>query len=367
MPFSPDAAVFATGSSHPYVVTTGGLSASMLISRDHVTLVNFSNNDNGYGGGVSVTNGAMLVVDQTSLLQYAAHDGYGGGTIGVDASVLVSYGSMNAGLVTVAHYGGLVEVGPASSLLSTGGAHVDHGSWLGVFGGASYFGENTNTIDGHLVVSGVGSAAGLVMTGGSGVVQVWDHASVSMYAPVSGTLSFEIGHAAALSFTAAGGAANLVTFKGEGGTLTLDGGPAGTIAGFDQSDALVVGNKVTKAVWTAAGGLKLFDGATAVETLAVRGNYAADTFAVTADGLYASRINLLVPAPHSAASGNATLGGSGVQTFEAMAAPATGDLRPAALATGVRFASAPVPPPPAFDLTHTLSDGTTISLVHSPS
>ena len=371
--FSTDAAIFDTGSSHSYTVTTGGLSLSMLVSGDHVYLSNFYNGEGGYGGGILVNNDALVVLGKTSTLDYAQHDGYGGGPIEVGDAELLSYGVMGAGSVLIDDFGALVESGVASSLSSTGGVHVARGGFMGVFASAQYFGGNANTIDGRLTVSGKGSAASLVMASGSGLVQVFDHASMSVFAPLSGTLQFSVGTGAALSFTGSAGATNLVTFVGEGGTLTVNGGPAGTIAGFDPTDALVVGATVTKAVWTAAGGLKLFDGVTPVETLAVRGNYAGDVFSVAADGLYASRITLrvpptLLPAPVtaiSAALGNATLraGVANLQTLAAtVATQAAGMLPIVSSAFGVLPSAVTLPS--AFDFTHTLSDGTTLSFVH---
>ena len=376
-PISNDAAEFRTGSKAAYRVTTGGLSDPTTVSGDHVNFVGFANGDDGYGGGMFVDHGAVVTLDKASYLDYEAHDGIGGGSIGVTDASLTDYGVMTSGDIGVGGHGVLNLVGPAATLSATDGGDIDAGGTMRVLAGAKFETMTlTVTINGRLLVSGTGSSVSLSPGVGSGSMQVTDHARANIHGPVGGTLRFSVSHGASLAFYSALGAGNVVTFGCGGSTLTLAADSAGEIVGFGKADALVVQGTVTRADWTAGSGgngtLKLLDGGNVVETLAMRADYSRATFATTAEGSSKSRITLRAPpvAEMAAARGNATLGGHAAwpHVLAEMAAaetrhPGPGGRSPAL--AGAQPRPEPVATGSPFDFAHAPHDGATPSLVHA--
>lgn len=372
-PVSLDTAIFATGSSNFYTVTTAGTrqySDELRVIGDRVIFSNFVNGDDGYGGSLYATKGAFVLVGANSSLNYFPHDGIGGGTISADNSIAVDYGRMAAGDASTTNGGLLVEYGSKASLTVIYGITVAQGSAFILLNGAKYSNYiPSSTINGEFIASGHGSAAQLGISGGAGNVQSLDHATVNVFASGEGTVTFDVGAAATLSLKGSFTAANTVAFIGKGATLNLNGSSAEVVSGFDKSDALLVSGTVTKAAFTAGigghGSLALYNGATKVETLSLTGNYTGDTFKVAAAASGETRITLQVPA----AAGNSTLGGAGFGSLASLVADVYASNDVAAAYVGGAHAAPSVVEPvayaAAFDVAHTLSDGSTFSFSHS--
>ena len=304
---SNDDAVFATGSRAHYTVTTGGQSASLRVSGDHVTFDHFNNNDAGYGGGLLVNAGADLTVSSTSSLDYFAHDGYGGGVIDVDHARMTDYGSLSGYGGTIGAGGILTLSGASASLVTLVGMDIAAGGMMTISGGASYqvyTAPPPNVLAGVLKVTGQGSSASLVSVDGTGTVEAYNHATIDVYTTTTGSLDFILGNYGSLEFGGAVAPGARIDFAGQHGAMTLNSDPGhpalgyamgGVISGFAQTDALLLdGTPVTQVLYTAGAGgvgsLKLFDGNTAVGTLAIAGNYAGHRFAVTQVSATESRI-----------------------------------------------------------------------------
>ncbi len=377
-PVSSDTAVFATGSSSFYTVTTGGPSEQMKVIGDHIVFSNFTNQDDGYGGALLATKGALVVVNTDSSLSYIAHDGYGGGAISADASELVNYGKMAAGSSSLTNGGIIINYGRSAGMTVLSGLNISQGSAIVVLHGAKYDDVTplSSTINGEFYVSGQGSFAEIGLRGGTGNVRALDHATIEVNTFSAGTVTFDVGKAATLSLNGSFTSANTVAFIGKSATLNLNGSSAEVISGFDKSDALLVTGTITKAVYSAGtgghGSLALYDGATKVETLSLNGKYTGNTFKVAAAAFGETRITVdgpaAKPAMMSAAAGNTTLGGAGMGSFAALAADVHASSIIAADVGGHGSTPSVVEPTAyaaAFDLAHTLSDGSTFSFVHS--
>lgn len=304
---SNDDAVFATGSSAHYTVTTGGQSASLRVSGDHVTFDHFKNNDGGYGGGLLVNAGANLTVTSSSSLDYFAHDGIGGGDIDVNHAHMTDYGSLSGYGGTIGQAGVLTLYGTSASLVTLAGMDVAAGGVMTISGGASYqvyTAPVSNVLAGVLKVTGQGSSASLISADGTGKVEIYDHAKIDVYTITTGHLSFILGNYGTLEFDGSVAAGARVDFIGQHGAMTLKSDPGhpargyamgGVISGFAQTDSLLLhGTPVTQVLYTTGAGglhsLELFNGTAAVGTLAIAGNYAGHRFAVTQVSATESRI-----------------------------------------------------------------------------
>ncbi len=301
---SGDAAVFATGSRAHYTVTTGGESASLRVSGDHVTFDHFNNYNNGPGGNLTVNAGADLTVTSTSSLFYNAVGSGPGGTMGVDHARITDYGALTGAFANIGA-GGVLTLSGAAAVLSTGvGMGIAVGGMMTISGGAScHAGSDVENIAGVLKITGLGSSAGLGSAGGTGKVEIYNHATIESGA-TTGSLSFILGNYAGLHFDGSVAAGAKINFVGQHGAMTLNSDPGqpaqgyamgGVISGFSQTDALLLdGTPVTQVLYTAgaggAGSLKLFNGNTAVGTLAIAGNYAGHQFAVMQVSATESRI-----------------------------------------------------------------------------
>ena len=177
--------------------------------------------------------------------------------------------------------------------MAAAGIDVSSGS------GMVYGGGGGNLINnGTIVLNGSALSVGGTLSG-SGIVQAGTSASVSL-SGLAGTetLSLAANASVTLNGTATGGT---IAFAGSGAVLTIGYSStynystgtytyapypvAATLTGFATGDGIIVNNEaLTGAVYTAGTGttgtLALLAGTNTVETLALQGNYAGDTFFV---------------------------------------------------------------------------------------
>ncbi len=301
---SSDNAVFATGSKTHYTVTTGGESASLRVSGDHVTFDHFGNGNNGPGGGLGVNAGADLTVTSTSTLNYHASGSGPGGSMGVDHARMTDYGTLLGAFASIGAGGVLALSGAAAVLSADVGMGIAAGGMVTVSDGARCGAGDVVNIDGVLKVTGQSSSVYLGNANGTGKVDIYNHATIDINNTTTGSLGFILGNYAGLEFDGSVAAGARIDFAGQHGAMTLKSDPGhpalgyamgGVISGFAQTDALLLdGTPVTQVLYTAGAGgvgsLKLFDGNTAVGTMAIAGNYAGHRFAVTQVSATESRI-----------------------------------------------------------------------------
>jgi len=223
----------------------------------------------------------------------------------------------------------------AGGVLTTGGLTVANGGLL--IGGMTVTGSSVST--GQVVVNGAVTNNGRIVAEGAGLVfrnavagtgEITFHRTTVLpgfdtpvTAAIAGTL--EVG---------AVGVGQTVRMLGSD-TLVLDtpAGFAGTIAGFDATDKIVVNSAaaVTSATYAVGGNgvgaLTLSSGATVLGTLALSGDYSKSTFSVTpgaAAGSYNIMVGGTIPSATNFLITNMTTGVSSAVAGEVYSGPVAG-------------------------------------------
>lgn len=290
------ATVSATVASLDGSIVVSGSAATLrvgeLLQSSGTPLADLSATDGGRIAVGSLTLGSAAVtnvyeVDSTSLIEIGSAGTGAVGTITVDQGATLPTGTLAADAGTYLLYGNLADDG----LISGGGLYLEFGT-----------------------------------LSGSGTIAVVPDGTLRLWNPViTSGLSFQLGDYADFYAEDTIAAGNTIAMAGDGVLLSLGSGAlmnGATVTGFNSSDTLQVGTTFDGVTFSpgsggGAGTLTVTDGATAVATISLAGDYSGDTFEAVAGG--ATGQIVVVP------SGLAQSNGTSTQNSYVWIGPSGGD------------------------------------------
>ena len=222
------------------------------------------------GGSASPLETQLQSIAATGTLQLLNNRGYTTANTLTDAgSLVLGGGTLTTGGLTVNGAGGLLGFGVVAGSIANQASVIADGGVLDIRSTATGTGEFAATSGSTLVLNG-GTANTFINQG-----TVFDASGLlHISGPISGGGSLVVGNNATIELGVA--TTENVRFSGSNATLRLDSFATygGTLAGFAQSDTLVLAGTSATAAFVNSNTLVVMDNAITIDTVPLAGSYA---------------------------------------------------------------------------------------------